>query len=81
MICYLICRKRRKSSGRHSGDGTIGQHEYLLAARPLLWAPEIDGEVLVNDSEIEDIVYDRTYAVEVTERAGTQLVGRIVGDA
>jgi ribosomal protein S12 methylthiotransferase RimO len=61
--------------------GPSEEHEYLLSARPLLWAPEIDGEVLVNDSEIEDVVYDRTYAVEVTERAGTQLVGRIVGDA
>ncbi|WP_456452267.1 30S ribosomal protein S12 methylthiotransferase RimO [Hydrogenimonas sp.] len=61
--------------------GPSEEHEYLLSARPLLWAPEIDGEVLVNDSEIEGVEYDKLYRVEVTERAGLQLVGRIVGHA
>ncbi|WP_353661852.1 30S ribosomal protein S12 methylthiotransferase RimO [Hydrogenimonas sp. SS33] len=61
--------------------GPSEEHEFLLSARPLIWAPEIDGEVLVNDSDIEGIVYDRLYRVEVTERAGTQLLGRILSDA
>ena len=62
--------------------GPSEEHDYLLAARPLIWAPEIDGEVLINDSAIDEpVVYDRLYRVEVTERAGVQLVGRIVAEA
>jgi ribosomal protein S12 methylthiotransferase RimO len=62
--------------------GPSEEHDYLLAARPLIWAPDIDGEVLVNDSAIDEpVVYDRLYRVEVTERAGVQLVGRIVAEA
>ncbi|NPA29417.1 MAG: 30S ribosomal protein S12 methylthiotransferase RimO [Epsilonproteobacteria bacterium] len=61
--------------------GPSEEHEYLLGARPLLWAPEIDGEVLINDSEIENLIYDKPYRVQVTERAGAQLVGRVVGHA
>ncbi|WP_456401591.1 30S ribosomal protein S12 methylthiotransferase RimO [Hydrogenimonas sp.] len=59
-------------------EGPSEEHEYLLSARPLLWAPQIDGEVLINDSEIEGLEFGRVYSVEVTERVGTQLLGRIV---
>ena len=62
-------------------EGPSEEHEFLLSARPLIWAPEIDGEVLVNDSEIEPVEFGGLYRVEMTERAGLQLVGRIVGDA
>ncbi|WP_201352467.1 30S ribosomal protein S12 methylthiotransferase RimO [Hydrogenimonas urashimensis] len=62
-------------------EGPSEEHEFLLSARPLLWAPEIDGEVLVNDSDIENILYGKTYRVEVTERVGLQLLGRIRSDA
>ncbi len=62
-------------------EGPSEEHEYLLSARPLIWVPEIDGEVLINDSDIEDIAYGGLYRVKITERAGMQLLGRIVGDA
>ena len=62
-------------------EGPSQEHEYLLSARPLIWAPEIDGEVLINDSDVDDIVYDGLYRVKMTERAGMQLLGRITGDA
>jgi len=62
-------------------EGPSEEHEFLLSARPLLWAPEIDGEVLVNDSEIDDIVYGNLYHLEITERVGNQLLGRITADA
>ena len=62
-------------------EGPSEEHEYLLSARPLIWAPEIDGEVLINDSDIEDIAYGGLYRVQMTERAGMQLLGRITGDA
>ncbi|WP_457593338.1 30S ribosomal protein S12 methylthiotransferase RimO [Hydrogenimonas sp.] len=59
-------------------EGPSEEHEFLLSARPLLWAPEIDGEVLVNESEIEGLEFGKCYRVEVTEVAGIQPIGRIV---
>ncbi|WP_456381497.1 30S ribosomal protein S12 methylthiotransferase RimO [Hydrogenimonas sp.] len=62
-------------------EGPSEEHEFLLSARPLLWAPEIDGEILVNDSALEDIRYGNLYRIDVTERVGLQLLGRIEADA
>ncbi|SFP30440.1 30S ribosomal protein S12 methylthiotransferase RimO [Hydrogenimonas thermophila] len=59
-------------------EGPSEEHEYLLAARPLLWAPEIDGTVLINDSEVEGVEFGKTYQVLVTESAGNQLIGKII---
>ncbi|BDY12702.1 30S ribosomal protein S12 methylthiotransferase RimO [Hydrogenimonas cancrithermarum] len=61
-------------------EGPSEEHDFLLSARPLLWAPEIDGEVLINDSEIEGVTFGNAYPVEVTELVGRQLLGRIVAD-
>ena len=62
-------------------EGPSKEHEFLLSARPLAWAPEIDGEVLINDSAIEPIEYGQLYRVDVTERVGDQLLGRILSHA
>ncbi len=59
-------------------EGYSDEHQYFLSARPLLWSPEIDGEVLVNDSEVQKPDFGKVYMVEVTERAGAQLIGRIL---
>lgn len=59
-------------------EGPSEEHEYLLSARPLLWAPDIDGELLINESEIEGLEFGSLYTVEITELAGTQLIGRVV---
>ncbi len=59
-------------------EGPSEEHEYLLSARPLVWAPDIDGEVLVNDSDVEGLEFGRLYNVEVTEIAGEHPIGRIV---
>lgn len=58
-------------------DGESDEHEYLLSSRKLSWAPEIDGEILINDSDIKDIKYGRIYDVKITEVAGNKLIGRI----
>ncbi len=62
-------------------EGPSEEHDFLLSARPLLWAPDIDGEVLVNDSEIEGIEFGSLYDVLVTERLGGQLLGRVIETA
>lgn len=58
-------------------EGESEEHEYLLSARPIAWAPEIDGEVLVNESEGE-VEYGKTYRAQITERLGKQLIARLI---
>ncbi|RDX34842.1 30S ribosomal protein S12 methylthiotransferase RimO [Arcobacter sp. HD9-500m-PIT-SAG03] len=60
-------------------DGESDEHEYLLSARKLLWAPDIDGEIYINDNEIEgQIKFGQVYTAKITELAGDKLVGTII---
>jgi ribosomal protein S12 methylthiotransferase RimO len=58
-------------------DGPSEEHEYLLSARPLLWAPEIDGEVLVNDTDDLPVEIGGLYRARITERAGEYLLATL----
>ena len=59
-------------------DGESDEHEYLLSARPLHWAVDIDGEILVNDTADLPIEYGKTYEAMITELVGTQLLCTLV---
>jgi ribosomal protein S12 methylthiotransferase len=59
-------------------DGVSEEHEYLLTARPLTWAVEIDGEVLVNDTSDIDVEFGRRYQARITELVGTQLLATLI---
>jgi len=59
-------------------DGPSQEHASLLSARPLLWAPEIDGEVLVNDSNDLPVTIGGLYAAKITEMVGEQLLARLL---
>ena len=59
-------------------DGESEEHEYLLSARPLLWAVEIDGEILINDTSDLPIEYGKRYSARVTQLAGTQLLATLI---
>lgn len=60
-------------------DGISDEHEFLLSAKELLWAPEIDGEILINDKDIdEEIVYGKIYKAKITELVGDKLVATIL---
>ncbi len=59
-------------------DGESSEHEYLLSARPLLWAVEIDGEVLVNDTSDLPIEYGKRYSAKITQLAGSQLLATLI---
>ena len=48
-------------------DGVSEEHELLLSARPTLWAPEIDGEILINDSNDFAVNHGDYYRAKVTE--------------
>ena len=59
-------------------DGESDEHEYLLSARKLLWAPEIDGEFYVNDRSQESALdYGVIYKAKVTELIGTILTATV----
>ena len=59
-------------------DGESSEHEYLLSARPLAWAVEIDGEILINDTSDLPIVYGAVYEAKVTELVGSQLLATLI---
>jgi len=59
-------------------EGESDEHEYLLSARPSLWAKDIDGDILINDTSDLEVVYGTRYQVEVTEFTGDRLLGKLV---
>ena len=60
-------------------NGQSDEHEYLLSARKTLWAPEIDGEIYINDNELnETIEFGKCYKVKITEIAGQTLLATVL---
>lgn len=60
-------------------DGESSEHEYLLSARALIWAPEVDGEIFINDNELDEpIEFGKIYNVKITEIVDTIPLGTIV---
>ena len=60
-------------------NGQSDEHEYLLSARKTLWAPEIDGEIYINDNELnETIEFGKCYKVKITELAGQTLLATVL---
>ena len=62
-------------------EGQSSEHDYFMGARALSWAPEIDGEILVNDSEIGPLEVGKTYKALITQRAGEQLIATVTATA
>ncbi|HQS66543.1 MAG TPA: 30S ribosomal protein S12 methylthiotransferase RimO [Sulfuricurvum sp.] len=63
-------------------DGESDEHEFLLSASALLWAPDIDGEIYVNDREIEgELTYGKVYCARITEIIDKHPLATITGDA
>jgi len=59
-------------------DGESDEHEYLLSARPLSWAVDIDGEVLINDTSDLAVEYGKLYQAKITELVGSQLLATLI---
>ena len=63
-------------------DGESDEHEYLLSARDLRWAPEIDGEIYVNDNALdEELSFGVPYRARITELVGETLTATVTGHA
>jgi len=59
-------------------EGESSEHEYFIGARKLNWAPQIDGEILINDKEIkEEIEIGKIYKAKITQIAGDKLVATV----
>ena len=62
-------------------DGESKEHEYLLSAKDMTWAPEIDGEIYINDNELGDgvqIKFGQIYNAKITDIAGDKLIATIL---
>jgi ribosomal protein S12 methylthiotransferase len=62
-------------------DGESDEHEFLLSARKTLWAPDIDGEIYINDNELTDgeqIKFGQIYTVRITELSGDKLLATVI---
>ncbi len=60
-------------------DGESSEHEYLLSARKTTWAPDIDGEIYINDNELdEQIKFGQVYTVKVSELVGDKLLATVI---
>jgi ribosomal protein S12 methylthiotransferase len=58
-------------------NGESDEHEYLLSAKATHWAEEIDGEILINDKDIDEVVFGKRYLTKITEIAGDRLLGTL----
>ncbi|SFV90958.1 Ribosomal protein S12p Asp88 (E. coli) methylthiotransferase [hydrothermal vent metagenome] len=61
-------------------DGESDEHEFLLSARPLQWAVDIDGEILINDTNDLPVEYGKLYQAKITELAGMQLLATLISE-
>lgn len=62
-------------------DGESDEHEFLLSARALNWAPDVDGEIYVNDREIEgELAFGKIYRARITELAEKRPLATVTGD-
>lgn len=59
-------------------EGESDEHEYLLSARPTLWAKEIDGDILINDTSDLAIHFGGLYEAKVTQLAGDRLLATLI---
>ncbi|GAB6045338.1 30S ribosomal protein S12 methylthiotransferase RimO [Caminibacter profundus] len=50
----------------------------FYSVRPKIWASEVDGDILINESEIETLKTGESYKVKINELAGDELIGKII---
>ena len=88
----LISKSTKKSLENEVGkefevylDGESSEHEYLLSARKTIWAPDIDGEIYINDNELLDekgepkqLKIGQAYKVKITELIGDRLLATVI---
>jgi len=62
-------------------DKESEEHEAFLSARKLSWAPEIDGEILVNDKTADgELHFGVIYDAKITDKVGDLLTATVYND-
>jgi tRNA A37 methylthiotransferase MiaB len=57
------------------------EHEYLLSAKDIRWALDIDGEIYINDNQLSTpIEFGKIYTAQVTQLAGDKLLATIISN-
>lgn len=59
-------------------NGESDEHEFLISGKNLAWAPDIDPEILINESEIEGLKEGDLVKCQIREVIGHQLLGKVV---
>lgn len=85
----IVERKHQKSLEKELGSeidvvvqGESSEHAFFLGAKKLQWAEEIDGEILINENEMEqEPQIGKTYRAKVTQVAGDKLVATLTGES
>ena len=62
-------------------EGQSSEGEMFFGAKKLIWDKDIDGEILINDSDLSDIKIGQLYWCEITDVVGAKLIGRLVKKA
>lgn len=59
-----------------NGQSTEG--EMFYSAKQTIWDRDIDGEILINDSQIKDLEVGKIYKCKISSVAGNKLIGEIL---
>ncbi len=57
--------------------GESSEGEFFMGSRELSWAPEIDGEILINESEIGHLSTGKIYNAYINELIGDKLLATV----
>ena len=59
-------------------EGASSEGEFFYGAKPLAWGKDIDGEILINESCVQNLKAGGLYECEITEFAGDRLLARVL---
>ncbi len=59
-------------------EGASSEGEFFYGAKPLAWDKDIDGEILINESYVQNLKVGGLYECEITEFAGDRLLARVL---
>ena len=62
-------------------NGISSEGEMFFGAKNVLWDKDIDGEILINDSDVSRVEMGRVYECKITDVSGDKLIGQIVREA
>ena len=59
-------------------EGASSEGAFFYGAKPLAWDKDIDGEILINESCVQNLKAGGLYECEITEFAGDRLLARVL---